>query len=306
MKKVFYLAVIILTIVTFANAVSISENAGTTTGEFLRIGAGARPAGMGEAFASVADDVYSLYWNPAGLSKVTQKQALLAHTFWYEDVSHEYASYVHPLSDNKGTAGISVTYLSTTYEKRAGDTEEPDSNASIGDLAVGLSYGRKTYYDIDAGITLKFISSDLDTESASGFGVDLGFQRVCPFWEKMDMGLAISNIGGSLKYVDESVAVGKILDLGLSVKDAYFKHLTVATDLRTLTNFSTPSVNLGAEYNWIITDKFSFIPRAGFKTYLSQITAGFGIGWKSYQLDYAFISHTDLSSNNRISLNAKF
>src|SRR3989339_683754 len=184
MKKVFYLAVIILTIVTFANAVSISENAGTTTGEFLRIGAGARPAGMGEAFASVADDVYSLYWNPAGLSKVTQKQALLAHTFWYEDVSHEYASYVHPLSDNKGTAGISVTYLSTTYEKRAGDTEEPDSNASIGDLAVGLSYGRKTY--------------------------------------------------------------------------------------------------------------------------LSQITAGFGIGWKSYQLDYAFISHTDLSSNNRISLNAKF
>ena len=197
---------------TCLNATSISENAGTTTGEFLRIGAGARVAGMGEAFASVADDVYSLYWNPGGLSKVTQKQTLLAHTFWYESVSHEYAAYVHPLSADKGTVGISVTYLGTTFEKRAGDTAEPDSNASVGDMAIGLSYGRKTYYDINTGITLKYINSKLDTESSTAFGVDLGLQRVCPLWEKMDIGLAISNIGGSLKYIDDSVAIGKTLD----------------------------------------------------------------------------------------------
>jgi len=292
---------------TCLNATSISENAGTTTGEFLRIGAGARVAGMGEAFASVADDVYSLYWNPGGLSKVTQKQTLLAHTFWYESVSHEYAAYVHPLSADKGTVGISVTYLGTTFEKRAGDTAEPDSNASVGDMAIGLSYGRKTYYDINTGITLKYINSKLDTESSTAFGVDLGLQRVCPLWEKMDIGLAISNIGGSLKYIDDSVAIGKILDFGLSVRDAYFEHLTVATDLRTLTNFSSFSVNIGAEYDWSISENFAFLPRAGFKTYGSQIAAGFGVGWKkTYQLDYAFMSHSDLSSNNRISLSVKF
>ncbi len=34
---------------------------------FLRIAAGARPAGMGEAFVAVADDATATHWNPAGL-----------------------------------------------------------------------------------------------------------------------------------------------------------------------------------------------------------------------------------------------
>lgn len=34
---------------------------------YLRIAAGARPAGMGEAFVALADDATATYWNPAGL-----------------------------------------------------------------------------------------------------------------------------------------------------------------------------------------------------------------------------------------------
>lgn len=34
---------------------------------YLRVAAGARPAGMGEAFVSIADDATATYWNPAGL-----------------------------------------------------------------------------------------------------------------------------------------------------------------------------------------------------------------------------------------------
>ena len=34
---------------------------------FLRIAAGARPAGMGDAFVAIADDATATHWNPAGL-----------------------------------------------------------------------------------------------------------------------------------------------------------------------------------------------------------------------------------------------
>ena len=36
---------------------------------YLRVAAGARPGGMGEAFVAIADDATATYWNPAGLAR---------------------------------------------------------------------------------------------------------------------------------------------------------------------------------------------------------------------------------------------
>ncbi len=54
-------AILVLVIAQAAEAVS---NAAVL---YLRVAAGSRPAGMGEAFASIADDATATYWNPAGL-----------------------------------------------------------------------------------------------------------------------------------------------------------------------------------------------------------------------------------------------
>ena len=45
---------------------------GTTTANFLEIGIGSGPSAMGEAYVAVANDVSSIYWNPAGLSYLTE------------------------------------------------------------------------------------------------------------------------------------------------------------------------------------------------------------------------------------------
>jgi hypothetical protein len=37
-------------------------------------GVGARPLGMGQAFTAVSDDVTSIYWNPAGLGFLKDKE----------------------------------------------------------------------------------------------------------------------------------------------------------------------------------------------------------------------------------------
>ena len=42
-----------------------AQEAGTEL-DFMSLGAGARPAGVGGSFTSIADDANSVYWNQAG------------------------------------------------------------------------------------------------------------------------------------------------------------------------------------------------------------------------------------------------
>ena len=46
---------------------------GTTSAEFLLLGAGARGAALGSAYASIANDVSALYYNPAGTALMTRR-----------------------------------------------------------------------------------------------------------------------------------------------------------------------------------------------------------------------------------------
>jgi len=48
---------------------------GSTAAPFLNIGVGPRAIGMGGAFIATANDVTSLYWNPAGASRTESSAA---------------------------------------------------------------------------------------------------------------------------------------------------------------------------------------------------------------------------------------
>ena len=59
-----YLNKILFSLILFPLLVSAQENVGLP---FLKIGAGARQAGMGGVFTGVGDDIQTLTWNPGGL-----------------------------------------------------------------------------------------------------------------------------------------------------------------------------------------------------------------------------------------------
>jgi hypothetical protein len=301
MRKLYTLTTALLLVVSGA-AYAISSKSGTTTGEFLRLPAGAKPAAMGEAYTALADDAYSLYFNVAGLAKVQQQQALFAHTMYYMDVNHEYLAYARPFM--KGGIGASLTYLMTTFEKRATGTDTADSNGNVGDMAFAVGYAQPLYAGITGGLALKYVSSQLDSNTATTIAADIGLQKQVT--DKITVGLSAANLGGSLKYIQESVALGNTLDLGVGTRGLLLKNLSLALDYKMLVNASDTSVNIGAEYAFPVSKDISLAPRVGYISGSTTITAGFGIAYKAYQLDYALNSQADLGINNRISLGMKF
>ncbi|RQW03479.1 hypothetical protein EH223_09880, partial [candidate division KSB1 bacterium] len=68
MKKIrlFFLA-LFMTSFLFAQEVT---KVGTTAAGFLNIDVGARAIGMGGAYVAVSDDIMSMYWNVAGISRI--------------------------------------------------------------------------------------------------------------------------------------------------------------------------------------------------------------------------------------------
>src|SRR5258708_542635 len=93
--------------VTACAGIAQAGSKGTSGGQFLRIGAGARGPGMGGAFSPVADDATAIYWNPAGLATLEKKEVSLGYNAYFKDTAAQFLGYSHPMS--KGTLGVGAS-----------------------------------------------------------------------------------------------------------------------------------------------------------------------------------------------------
>ena len=127
---------------------------------------GARPLSMGGAFVSVADDIHSIYWNPAGLGNI--EEAEITYTRLMN--SRETASYddfwavAIPLK--YGALGMSYTYDWTKKKMFVDNNNYLDIEGNNDYLTLG--YGVFLNKDIAIGINLKLISKSTDVDGMSG------------------------------------------------------------------------------------------------------------------------------------------
>jgi hypothetical protein len=75
---------------------------------FLKIGAGARPAALGDAFTAVADDANAAVWNPAGLARLPRPEIVGTHTQWLQGGRHDALAGAYPTK--AGTFGCERCY----------------------------------------------------------------------------------------------------------------------------------------------------------------------------------------------------
>lgn len=173
---------------------------GLAGGQFLKIGVGARAAGMAGAFSGVANDVSSLYWNPAGIARIDGYAADVSHTFWFGGMSHTFAGAVLPVSENY-RIGVSITSFGSG-DIRITTMDQQDGTGgiySVNDVALGFTFAGYLTDAFSFGVTGKYVQHAFSTLSATGWTFDIGTRYETGF-NGVTLGFSIANLGTPQSY----------------------------------------------------------------------------------------------------------
>ncbi|KAB2909027.1 MAG: PorV/PorQ family protein [Ignavibacteriales bacterium] len=210
MKKIYFVIVLMA-----AGTVAFGQTkVGSTAAPFLSIGIGPRAVGMGGAFTATANDITSLYWNPAGAARVGGSAATFSHTKWFADINFNYAAAMLSLGD-WGTIGGSVTYLDYGETEITTIREPEGTGATYGakDMAMGLSYSMNLTDRFSIGGTVKYVQQKIWNTSASTVAFDVGVLFLSEIYG-LRIGATISNFGGDMTMDGKDLLVLYDIDPG--------------------------------------------------------------------------------------------
>lgn len=311
------------------------NNVGGSGTAFQKVWAGARSAGMAGGFSALANDVYSIYWNPAGIARTQGISTGAAYTSWFGNINYNFIGAVVPLSE-KFRAGISLAVMD--YGNLRATTLELDANRgnfNANDLAFGVTIAGAMTDRFSFGATVKYLRNAILDMSADGVGFDAGSLYQTDFY-KMKISLALTNLGPDRSFSGNSLSILATQDqlnttneqldaklatssfpLPLSFKiglatDVFQgemddQQLNVAFDFTENTD-GPQRFNLGAEYvyNSIVA------LRAGYAFNHDQLGLGIGAGYKYKSddflgnIDYAYNTSKNFGGIHTVSIIATF
>jgi len=299
-----------------AGAANIFEKVGTFDGQFLKIGVGARASAMGGAFVGVADDASAVFWNAAGIARIDPDKSELSlnHASWPAELSFDQVGYVFHLKQIPGAFAVHARSLSMDPMVET-TAYQPDPLVGTGRtfdagmLAAGVTYARSFTDKFSAGVTGNFIHEGLAEYSNQTFSFDVGTLYDVGTLG-MKIGMAISNIGSQIKFIEREAKIPAIFRVGTSAV------ILQSSDQKLIGSFefshppdNAERLNVGAEYAF---RKFAFF-RGGYNiNYDSEGVAG-GVGFHfpvsvagQADLDYAYTDMKDLGGSHRVSLRFLF
>ncbi len=177
-----------------------TSKVGTTAGQFLKIGVGARATGMANAQTGMYKDVSALYWNAAALSRLqVGTEIMFNHVEWLADMNFDYAGGILNLG-SAGVIGFSVTSFSVPEDiVRTVDFPEGDGRRwDASSLALGISYSRNLTDRFSIGATFKYIRESVWSQSASGVAFDFGTLYLSEI-PGLSLGATISDFGTQMR-----------------------------------------------------------------------------------------------------------
>ncbi|MCX8094206.1 MAG: hypothetical protein N3E50_08600, partial [Candidatus Goldbacteria bacterium] len=143
---------------------------------FLRIAPFAKPVGMAEAFTSISDGTYGLYYNPAGMSSILSHEVQGAYSFWMEKIHCGYigAIFTEPIF---GKIKIGGSYSLFEINRNSPPVDWSIYDTSIQKIinnkfAIGLAV--EMFDIVSLGMCYKYNLSLLGDESFFNSTIDMG------------------------------------------------------------------------------------------------------------------------------------
>lgn len=302
---------------------------GSSGMQVLKTDMSPRAAGMGGAFTAVADDIYSINYNPAGLGQLYLPEVSAMHLSGFDDSSLQHFSFGMPLPFiglaglEKPSAGVSLLLANAgTFDYKY---IMPDGNIlkrsydAQKDLALTFGYGEKVYsgevnlegyhakIEQYLGINAKYIRSVLleDKTPPSTFAFDAGWLLLEPTLG-ISLGASVANFGGGLKYGNEVTKLPSILRLGVSYQrpTVLDQSVLLAAEGDFYTREAMRSVRFGLEYHF---EKI-FNLRLGYKAGEDNkgATMGIGVHYEDMSLDFAMGMGNEVYNASQVAFSYKF
>lgn len=317
---------------------NVAAFAGKYAADFLRIGVGARTAGMGGAYAAPANDAAAFYWNPAGLTGVSRVALHADYMPMFNDLAQYHSAGaalalrrdlvvavgwirlgVDDIPRYAPLTGSRIDRYSTGVGRSNGVALGSFSDAEDAFLLsfakkvrfeLGLGSGRNMLIfpvEVSFGVSGKYIRHQLDDKLGIGQGLDAGVMAralgksadrgEATTW--LGMGLAIRDLSRTgitwntaSKHQDRAAAAVQLGLAGSHYFDGIHTRLIFALDQQF---GDLQTTHAGMEAMLLHTAALRLGASAG------HLTAGAGLQFRNFRVDYAFVSH-DLANSHRVSL----
>lgn len=272
---------------------------GTSGSEFLLMDTSARGIAMGGAMSAVSNDSSSIYWNPAGLTRVPRMSASFMHAQYVADIVYDAGSYAQRVNDSS-VLGAGARFLD------GGPITKTDiSGVNVGvfrprSYVAEVGWGQAIYdfsdseADVAMGVSARAIRTDLGLATADGFAGDFGIlSRFYTAAQTYDVGFVIQNFGSGQKFDQVRDSLPTRVRFGGSVKPS--KELTLSLEGIAPVN-NEPYGAAGFEYASEVQRGVTGSARAGINTLTYQSlgpasmpSVGLGLAFGNLSFDYSFV-----------------
>jgi len=258
---------------------------GTTGADFLKIATGVRAVSMGGSFVAIGEDVYSVYWNPAGIANLQAPEAAGSYVKLFDRVDGismlSAACEIPRFPGGYGNSAVGLLWLTTgSFDSTDPAALVRAASGAASDLMTFVSYAAPVSEGLSAGGGLKVVrraltgadptsfvadpvtGDQVPTRSidyqAGGVGVDVGV-----LWENLERtisaGASVQNIGKMGAFQEGfGMSMGGGSELlpvtfrtGAAIKVRLWGHqLLSSADLTSyIDSFTKPRLSVGAEYS---------------------------------------------------------
>ncbi|MGH8003800.1 MAG: PorV/PorQ family protein, partial [Limisphaerales bacterium] len=276
------------------------EGSSGTSSLFL-LGAGTRAVGMGGSFVSVADDASAVFWNPAGLARLSYGELDFSHVTLPEGSEYDFTGLAYP-TIKAGTFALGFLRAGTdgifSRDSRAADL----GLTSFSETQFLLAYGYPLFKFLKVGGTAKLYNQSLAGYSANAIGADAGV-LVEPY-ENLFFGLNAQDIVSSdLQLNTSKESIPKNFKAGTSYLLPLRQSpwgIRVAVDAEK-SEKAPVAWHAGAELSY----RNAFFVRGGYDR--ENIAFGVGLSYNRIGLDYAFKPQPEgLAASHRFGFSFRF
>lgn len=238
---------------------------------FSQYSPGARQISMANSDVALASDVFSLFNNPAGLAQLNWREVGIYYSpapFGLSELSNGYVAYNEPF--NFGSLSIGgMTFGFDLYRESK--------------VVVGYSYNYQNI--LFAGLTINYHSYSIQNYGSTN-AIYFNAGGLVYILDELRWGFYVNNLNrASVADIDDQIPMVIVTGLSFDIMQNFSLNFSLEKDIR-----YNPSIQFGIEYD--IIEYLSL--RAGTSNEPSRFTAGVGINYSLFSLDYAFFTHQDL------------